>query len=91
MQYCWRNLLHKEPRSGLILVASATTRTSSACAARSDTDPRVSETWALPSRSEGFERVVASWGAQSPQAVARETKIERKDVQDYDVEQAPRI
>ena len=53
------------------------------------TDPRVSEKWALPRRSEGYERVVASWRAQSPRAVARKTEIKRNDVQDFDVEEEP--
>ena len=51
------------------------------------TDPRVSERWALPRRPEGYDRVVASWRAQSPRAVAQETQIKRKGVQDDDVEE----
>ena len=51
------------------------------------TDPNVSESWALPRRREGYDRVVASWRAQNPRAVVQETEIERKDLQDNDVDE----
>ena len=38
-------------------------------------DPEVSVKWSLLRRNEGYDRVVASWRAQSPLAVARELEI----------------
>ena len=37
-------------------------------------DPQVAEKWALSRREEEYGRVVASWRAQNPRAVIRETK-----------------
>ncbi len=45
-------------------------------------DPRVSDRWKLKRRSEGYERVVASWRAQSPLAVTKNLNIERIPVKD---------
>ena len=45
-------------------------------------DPDVSVNWRLERRNEGYERVVASWRAQSPLAVAKETEISRTTVED---------
>ena len=45
-------------------------------------DPKVSDNWKLPRRLEGYERVVASWRAQSPLAVTRDLEIERVPVED---------
>ena len=45
-------------------------------------DPKVSVNWNLPRRSEGYERVVASWRAQSPLAVTDELSIKRIPVED---------
>ena len=45
-------------------------------------DPKVSDNWKLPRRLEGYERVVASWRAQSPLAVTKELEIERIPVED---------
>ena len=46
------------------------------------TDPSVSKQWSLSRRKEGYDRVVASWRAQNPRAVAREVEIHRKQVTD---------
>jgi hypothetical protein len=40
-------------------------------------DPEVSAKWELPRRDEGYDRVVASWRAQRPRAVAKDLNIER--------------
>ena len=45
-------------------------------------DPKVSENWSLERRDEGYERVVASWRAQSPLAVANPLEIIRTPVED---------
>jgi hypothetical protein len=45
-------------------------------------DPQVSEQWALPRRSESYERVAASWRAQSPRAKIIKTNISRHPVSD---------
>ena len=45
-------------------------------------DPAVSEKWGLKRRDEGYDRVVASWRAQSPRAVVEQRKIERVSVSD---------
>ena len=45
-------------------------------------DPRVAQQWALSHRKEGYDRVVASWRAQNPRAIAEEVKISREDVTD---------
>lgn len=50
------------------------------------TDPDVSEKWALPRRTEGYDRVVASWRAQSPRAVVHDAEIKRDIVEDTDQE-----
>jgi DNA helicase HerA-like ATPase len=43
-------------------------------------DPEVSEQWSLARRSEGYDRVVASWRSQRSKAVVSSTKIERKKI-----------
>ena len=45
-------------------------------------DPNVSVNWGMARREEGYERVVASWRAQSPLAVAVDLKITRTPVED---------
>ena len=45
-------------------------------------DPAVSANWGMARREEGYERVVASWRAQSPLAVARDPGITRTPVED---------
>lgn len=45
-------------------------------------DPDVSEKWAIDRRGEGYDRVVASWRAQRPRAVARQLQIGREPVTD---------
>ncbi len=45
-------------------------------------DPNVSANWGMARREEGYERVVASWRAQSPLAVAIDLKITRTPVED---------
>ena len=45
-------------------------------------DPQVSEKWSLQRRMEGYDRVVASWRAQSPLAVTKELDIDRVAVED---------
>lgn len=40
-------------------------------------DPQVAQLWGIKRRTESYERVVASWRAQSPLAKATETKIKR--------------
>ena len=45
-------------------------------------DPEVSIKWELQRRDEGYERVVASWRAQSPLAVVEHLDIDRKPVED---------
>ncbi len=45
-------------------------------------DPKVAEAWSLPRRKEGYHRVVASWRAQRPLAVAEQVEINRKAVTD---------
>ena len=45
-------------------------------------DPEVSIKWKLQRRDEGYRRVVASWRAQSPLAVAEDLNIERVPVED---------
>jgi uncharacterized protein len=45
-------------------------------------DPQVSTKWALKRRPEGYDRVVASWRAQRPHAVAKEVQIVRQPVED---------
>ena len=45
-------------------------------------DPEVSTKWELQRRDEGYERVVASWRAQSPLAVAERLGIDRVPVED---------
>ena len=48
-------------------------------------DPKVSDNWKLPRRLEGYERVVASWRAQSPLAVLKDLEIDRIPVEDKPV------
>ena len=45
-------------------------------------DPRVHQQWSLARRVEGYDRVVASWRAQSPRAVVNKLSIEREVVTD---------
>ena len=45
-------------------------------------DPAVSDNWGMARRDEGYERVVASWRAQSPLAVANDLKVTRILVDD---------
>ena len=45
-------------------------------------DPEVSASWRLKRRDEGYERVVASWRAQSPLAVTPEREIPLEPVDD---------
>ena len=45
-------------------------------------DPKVSINWSLSRRDEGYERVVASWRAQNPLAVANSLAITRTPVED---------
>ena len=45
-------------------------------------DPAVSTNWGMARRDEGYERVVASWRAQSPFAVANDLRITRVPVED---------
>ena len=45
-------------------------------------DPAVSDNWSMERRDEGYERVVASWRAQSPLAVANNLKVTRIRVDD---------
>ena len=45
-------------------------------------DPKVSMNWSLSRRDEAYERVVASWRAQSPLAVANSLAITRTPVED---------
>ena len=49
------------------------------------TDPKVSRQWSLPQRAEGYDRVVASWRAQSPRTVIGDLAIEREEVTDESV------
>ncbi len=49
-------------------------------------DPEVTSRWELERREEGYERVVASWRAQSPHAVVLDLDIERHLVEDDEVE-----
>ena len=45
-------------------------------------DPPVSDNWSMARRKEGYERVVASWRAQSPLAVAHDLDVSRTPVED---------
>ena len=45
-------------------------------------DPPVSDNWSRARRNEGYERVVASWRAQSPLAVAHDLDLSRTPVED---------
>lgn len=45
-------------------------------------DPKVAKQWALSHRKEGYDRVVASWRAQNPRAIAEEVIINREEVTD---------
>ena len=45
-------------------------------------DPEVTTNWKLKRRDEGYDRVMASWRAQSPLAVAEDLEIERIPVED---------
>ena len=49
-------------------------------------DPAVSDNWGMDRREEGYERVVASWRAQSPLAVVHDLNVERVLVEDSSVE-----
>ena len=50
-------------------------------------DPEVSAKWKLQRRQEGYDRVVASWRAQSPLAVTKELGIKRVPVEDNSAEE----
>lgn len=50
------------------------------------TDPKVSRQWSLKRRDEGYDRVVASWRAQRPRAVATQLDIKREKVTDESVD-----
>lgn len=52
----------------------------------SSSDPNVTDSWALNKRTEGYDRVVASWRAQSPRAVAQNVNIDRQPVTDDSVD-----
>ena len=45
-------------------------------------DPDVATKWGIARRREGYDRVVASWRAQRPRAVARNPEIKREPVAD---------
>jgi DNA helicase HerA-like ATPase len=45
-------------------------------------DPRVTDAWTVRRKAEGYERVVASWRAQSTTAVSNPVAIQRKFVSD---------
>ena len=45
-------------------------------------DPKVHQQWSLPQRAEGYDRVVASWRAQSSRAVVKKLSIKREGVTD---------
>jgi DNA helicase HerA-like ATPase len=49
-------------------------------------DPEVAVAWSKRRLGEGYDRVVASWRAQRPTAVAKELKLERKQVTDSPAE-----
>ena len=49
-------------------------------------DPLVAEQWSLQRRSGGYDRIVASWRAQNPRAVARIVQIHRVPVEDESTE-----
>lgn len=49
-------------------------------------DPRVAQQWSLQRRSGGYDRIVASWRAQNPRAVARIVQIHRVAVEDESTE-----
>ena len=49
-------------------------------------DPLVAEQWSLQRRSGGYDRIVASWRAQNPRAVARVVQIGRVPVEDESTE-----
>lgn len=49
-------------------------------------DPEVTQQWRLRRRAEGYERVVASWRAQSPRAVVEELDIDHVAVAEVGVE-----
>jgi uncharacterized protein len=46
-------------------------------------DPEVSKKWALTRRTEGYERVIASWRSQNPRAIVKEIGIVREPVDDH--------
>lgn len=45
-------------------------------------DPKVTIKWSIPRRTEGYDRVVASWRAQNPRAVVNTLLIKREAVED---------
>lgn len=45
-------------------------------------DPMVAKQWSLARRKEGYDRIVASWRAQNPRAVAKVVNINREHVID---------
>lgn len=50
-------------------------------------DPQVSKTWRLQRREESYQRVMVSWRAQSPFAVAEDLNIDRVNVEDNSTEE----
>ncbi len=49
-------------------------------------DPLVAEQWTLERKSGGYDRIVASWRAQNPRAVAKNVQIQRTSVEDESTE-----
>ena len=49
-------------------------------------DPQVARQWSLKRKDGGYDRIVASWRAQNPRAVARKVEIQRKQVEDESTE-----
>ena len=49
-------------------------------------DPLVAKQWSLQRRDGGYDRIVASWRAQNPRAVARMVQIQRVSVEDESTE-----
>jgi uncharacterized protein len=58
------------------------------CRPRSE-DPEVAPQWSLARRVESYDRVVASWRAQSPLATAQATQIERAPLEGTELEHRP--
>ncbi|SFV32879.1 ATP-binding protein [Hyphomicrobium facile] len=54
-------------------------------------DPEVTEAWAKRRVAEGYDRMVASWRAQSTRAVANNTVIQRKPIKDSPDDQGGKV